>query len=222
MRIDCDTAYIGAMVHPVLDPYEVTWEPLLLEGIHAQFHDPHAPLEVEIGPGDDGFLARRAAQIPEHNWLGIEYSHKRVRRYIRRLERMDADGASLWKNTRLLWRPARDVIAEFLSPVQVAAYHIYFPDPWPKAHHARYRLLKSSFLRDVGESLVEGGRVLIATDSHAYAEEVLEASTDVATLTNAVPSPGYARRPRGANMTAFETQWREMGRSIYALEFERA
>ena len=214
-------AYIDAMVHPVLAPYEVTWEPLLLEGIHAQFHNPHAPLEVEIGPGDDGFLARRATQVPERNWLGIEYSHKRVRRYVRRLERLDVAGASHWKNVRLVWRPARDVIAEFLSPAQVDTYHIYFPDPWPKAHHARYRLLQPAFLHDVGESLAPDGRVFIATDSHRYAEGVLEAVASVPTLENLVPSRGIARRPLGDHMTAFEAQWREMGRSIFALELGR-
>ena len=47
--------------------------------LHA-FEDPSLPLEVEIGPGDDDFLLEQAAAHPHRNWLGIEYSRKRVRR----------------------------------------------------------------------------------------------------------------------------------------------
>ena len=75
------------MGHPVLAPYELTWEDLRLAGLDAAFPPADLPLEVEIGCGDDDFLLRSAEQRPGTRWLGIEYSHKRVRRQIRCFDR---------------------------------------------------------------------------------------------------------------------------------------
>ncbi len=206
------------MVSPApLAPLEVTWESLVLGGgVEALFADPGLPLEVEIGPGDDDLLVQQALAHPERNWLGIEYSHKRVQRLVRRVRRMYGEPGNL----RLIWRPAADLIGPFLSPARVEAYHIYFPDPWPKAHHARYRLVTPEFARTLAESLVPGGAAHLVTDSEPYALEMAEALAG-AGLVSRIPPPGYAERTPGAHLTVFEQRWREMGRRILRLEFRR-
>jgi tRNA (guanine-N7-)-methyltransferase len=103
----------------------------------------------------------------------------------------------------------------------VSAWHIYFPDPWPKAHHARYRLLTPAFARDLAESLVPDGRLHLATDSEAYALETVEALSGAPGLVNALPAPGYAVRTLAARPTVFEERWRAAGREILRLEFRK-
>jgi len=201
-----------------LRPLETTWEDWVLGGgvLHA-FTDPALPLEVEIGPGDDDFLLDRAASHPDRNWLGIEYSRKRVRRYVRRVQqRLGTPG-----NLRLVWRPAGDVVGPFLTPALVRAYHVYFPDPWPKKHHARYRLLSPEFLTDLRDSLAAGGEVRLCTDHLAYALEVLEAFAAVDGWENLLPDPGYQVLAPGERLTVFERQWRDEGRTIHHLLFRR-
>ena len=206
------------MAHTILRPYEVTWEDWLLGGgARAAFPAPERPLEVEIGPGDDDFLTRSAQAHPDTNWLGIEYSHKRVRRYVRRIERA---GLEL-DNLQLIWRPAADLIGPFLSPAQVTAFHVYFPDPWPKAHHARYRLLGPAFLEDVSAALVPQGRLHIATDSLDYAEEVREAARAVPTLQPLDRGIVIETEPPAEKTTVFEERWRAAGREIFGLRFVR-
>jgi tRNA (guanine-N7-)-methyltransferase len=202
-------------------PYEITWEDLVLGGgIHALYADPSLPLEVEIGPGEDEHLYDSARAHPEHNWLGIEYSRKRVLRYIRNIERREEP----LPNLRLIWRPAPDLVAPFLSPEQVAAYHVYFPDPWPKAHHARYRLLTPPFVADLYASLQRGGRIDLATDSAEYADEVREA---FATVPRLMPEPieRYEIEERHASssgrLTVFEARWRAIGREIQFLRYRK-
>lgn len=203
------------MGHPLLEPYEITWEMLRLgAGVGSTFVDPALPLEVEIGPGDDDFLLRSAQAHADVNWLGIEYSHKRVRRQVRRLERLHPEGLG---NLRLLWRPARDVTRAFLAPGRVRTFHIYFPDPWPKAHHARYRLLEPAFLEDLAAALAPGGRVRIATDAEAYAQEVIASLAEVRGLVSDVPAPGWTTQPPAERTTVFEERWRAEGRTIHAL-----
>ncbi len=206
------------MVNPApLAPLEITWESLVLGGgIHAQFENPDLRLDVEIGPGDDDLLLLNARQHSERNWLGIEYSHKRVQRLVRRARRAYGQMGNL----RLIWRPAVDLIAPFLTPAKVGAYHIYFPDPWPKAHHARYRLVTPDFAHALRPSLVPGGDVHLATDSAAYAEE-MSAALLAGGFASLLPAPHYAERMPGTHLTVFEQRWREMGRRILRLEFRR-
>lgn len=206
------------MGHTLLRPYEVTWEDWLLGGgARAVFPEAARPLEVEIGPGDDDFLLRSARAHPETNWLGIEYSHKRVRRYVRRIERA---GDPL-DNLRLIWRPAADLIAPFLTPGQVAAFHIYFPDPWPKAHHARYRLLGTEFLRDLAMALEPGGCLHFATDALEYAEAVRDAAHDVPSLLPFEKGVAIATSPPAQRTTVFEERWRAEGREIFGMRYRR-
>lgn len=199
-----------------LRPYETTWEDWVLGGgAQAQFVRPELPLEVEIGPGDDDFLYDSAVADPGRNWLGIEYSHKRVRRYVRRIQQRGAD----LPNLRLIWRPASDLVGPFLTPEVVRAYHLYFPDPWPKAHHARYRLVTPAFVSAMRDSLLPGGRVDMATDAAEYVAEIREALGAVAGMTEealreeALP---------GERATVFEERWRALGREIHFLRFRKA
>jgi tRNA (guanine-N7-)-methyltransferase len=200
-------------------PFETTWEDWVLGGgLRNAFPRPDAPLAVEIGPGEDDFLLDQARAHPESNWLGIEYSSKRVRRYARRVGRVAPD----LRNLRLAWRPAADVVGPFLSPGVVAAYHVNFPDPWPKKHHARYRLFTPEFAGSLADSLAPGGTVRLATDVLDYAAEIHAAFSQVPSLRSLRPAPGWVRLPPGERRTVFEERWREAGREIHYLDYEKA
>lgn len=201
-----------------LRPYETTWEDWVLGGgAAAAFAEPRRPLVVEIGPGEDDFLLEQAAAHPERNWLGIEYSSKRVARYVRRLAEAGVGG----RNCRLIWRPAADLVEPFLSPARVATYHVHFPDPWPKKHHARYRLFAGSFPAALATSLVPGGEVVVATDSEAYALELHEGMAAAPGLESVFPPPGFVRLPPAGRATPFEERWRAEGRTIHQLRYRR-
>jgi tRNA (guanine-N7-)-methyltransferase len=201
-----------------LRPYETTWEDWRLGGgPRRAFSDPALPLHVEIGPGEDDFLLEQARDHPDANWLGIEYSHKRLVRYAKRAAAAGVGAANL----RLAWRPAADLVGPFLAPSVVAAYHVNFPDPWPKKHHARYRLFTPAFAASLAASLVPGGSVRLATDSEDYAAEIHAAFSDAPGMRSAHPAPGWAAIPAGARTTPFEERWRAEGRAILRLQYDR-
>jgi len=203
----------------VLRPFETTWEDWKLGGgVQAAFADPALPLEVELGPAEDDFLLRSAAEHPETNWLGIEYSRKRVHRYVRRM----LDHAGPLGNLRLAWRPAADVVGEFLGQGCVQTYHVHFPDPWPKKHHHRYRMLTAPFLGDLAGSLVAGGEIVVLTDHREYAEEVAELGGAEPALEHVLPAPGWRVVAPGEQETVFEAQWRAEGLEIHLIRLRRA
>jgi tRNA G46 methylase TrmB len=55
-----------------------------------------------------------------------------------------------------------------LPPCSVDAFHIYFPDPWPKSRHRKRRFFTMETLRTMHARLRDGGRVYFGTDFFDY------------------------------------------------------
>src|SRR5262249_4880039 len=84
----------------------------------------------------------------------------------------------------------------------VAAYHVYFPDPWPKTGHRHRRLATEPFARDVARTLAPGGAVHVASDLRALVDRfaAVLAAAGLRPVADAAPPPG---RPT----TAFERKY---------------
>ncbi len=113
--------------------------------------DRRAPLEVEIGSGKARFLVASARACPAHDFLGIERSLSYYR-----LCRERVDRASL-SNARVLRADGRIFVETALAPASVRAFHVYFPDPWPKKKQKKRRLLDGIFLELLASRLEPGG-----------------------------------------------------------------
>jgi tRNA (guanine-N7-)-methyltransferase len=121
-----------------------------------------APFEVEIGSGKARFLLEAARRAPAHDFLGIELSlaYYRVCR-----ERVARSGEG---NVCVVRADGRRFVETALAPRTVHAFHIYFPDPWPKKRQRKRRLLDGPFLEVLASRLAPGGTVRIATDHADY------------------------------------------------------
>jgi tRNA (guanine-N7-)-methyltransferase len=124
------------------------------------------PLEVELGCGDASFLAKYAALHPERNFIGVE-------RLLGRLRKLDRKGrrASL-TNLRGVRIESAYLVEYLLPPRSATALHIYFPDPWPKRKHVKYRLINERFPQIVRQALAPGGTVYLRTDDRNYFEQM--------------------------------------------------
>jgi tRNA (guanine-N7-)-methyltransferase len=120
-----------------------------------------APVEIEIGSGDGTFLLTRATATPIRNVLGIERAPAKARRLAARVARLAVP------HVRMLQADAACVLA-IVPRASVAAYHVYFPDPWPKRRHLRRRIFTAAFVRALGRTLALGGDLYVATDVGPY------------------------------------------------------
>jgi tRNA (guanine-N7-)-methyltransferase len=77
-------------------------------------------------------------------------------------------------NVRLLQAEADYFIWGYVPPGSVHAFHIYFPDPWPKTKHHRRRLITPGFFDLLRSRLVDGGCIHLATDFSEYFEIMLK------------------------------------------------
>ena len=125
------------------------------------------PLEVELGAGDGSFLVQWAALNPERNFLGVERLLGRLRKIERKSRR-----AGL-ANVRAL-RLEAGYFTEYLLPHDsVSAFHIYFPDPWPKRKHRQNRLINESFAEVLRAALSPSGIVYLRTDDADYFAQMM-------------------------------------------------
>jgi tRNA (guanine-N7-)-methyltransferase len=168
-----------------------------------------APVEVEIGSGDGTFLLAAAARRPDVDFFGLERSPSKARRLAARVARQSLP------NIRSLCADATCVI-ELIPSASVTAYHIYFPDPWPKNRHARRRLVTPVLIAALARTLVQGGQLLVATDVYGYLRLM---------RAHVLADPAFEERAMADDHpgfgTAFARKYRAAGRAVYAATFER-
>lgn len=121
-----------------------------------------APLVLEIGSGHGAAAIGYAAAHPEHDVLAAEVHLPGV---VRMLAAARAAGVG---NLRVWAGDALALLDRGLEPGSVAAIHLLFPDPWPKAKHAKRRFVQKRNLTLLHTLLQPGGRLLIATDHPVY------------------------------------------------------
>jgi tRNA (guanine-N7-)-methyltransferase len=167
----------------------------------------NAPLHVDLGCGDGSFLWALAQRMPSKNFLGIERLLGRVR--------SAAHKAGSIGNVRLLRMEISYAVRYLLPPASVETFYLLFPDPWPKRRHWQRRIVNESFLRAIGQALVSGGTLYIATDRVDYFEKIKKiarANPDFATV-------DFARID--LPHTKFERKFRTQDATIYRLELRK-
>ncbi len=172
------------------------------------------PVEIEIGCGKGRFVIASAMTYPDVNYVGIE----RALEYFRIMnKRIMNRGLS---NIRVLRDDAADLVRRFVADKSIAAYHIYFPDPWPKRRHNKRRLIKPSFISHVERSLFTGGTLDFATDHEEYYIEAtgfLDAS-NILKRRDELPE---RVRELGDVRTNYEVKYVAEGRKIHRAVYEK-
>ena len=75
-------------------------------------------------------------------------------------------------NVRLLQIEAGYLVEKLIPAQTVTAYHIFFPDPWPKRRHHPRRLFQPAFVAALHRSLTPAGAVNVATDDLDYFAQI--------------------------------------------------
>jgi tRNA (guanine-N7-)-methyltransferase len=166
------------------------------------------PLTVEIGFGMGQATASLAEMNPEKNYLGIEVFKSGVGKLLWEIERRNIE------NIRIIEHDAIETVEHMLANESVEAFHIFFPDPWPKKKHHKRRLVARPFTDMLAEKLLPGGYISMATDWSEYAEEALNELSATPGLEG-----GLARRQDWRPETKFERKGLENERQTWDLYF---
>jgi tRNA (guanine-N7-)-methyltransferase len=174
------------------------------------------PLHLEIGFGSGEHLAFRADLLPDHGFIGAEpfvngvatmLTHVRDRRLA---------------NVRLHMGDALDVLRR-LPDASLTMLYLLHPDPWPKARHAKRRMVNDGPLALFAAKLKPGGELRIATDHPVYLDHllsVMQRHTDQFEWLNAAPG-AWLDYPSGWPETRYAAKARREGRIPHQFRYRR-
>lgn len=119
------------------------------------------PLHFEIGFGSGEHLADRADMLPDHGFIGAEPFLNGV-----------AAGLAHIRDKRLLnvrmWRGDALEVLQRVPDEELGFLYLLHPDPWPKARHAKRRMVNDRPIDLFAAKLKQGGEFRLATDDPTY------------------------------------------------------
>ncbi|MDD5218180.1 MAG: tRNA (guanosine(46)-N7)-methyltransferase TrmB [Candidatus Omnitrophica bacterium] len=174
------------------------------------------PVEIEIGCGKAKFLVARAAQHPEINFVAID----RVGKWMKKGERRAAKGGL--NHILFLKADAREVLRTHVPPERVVAFHIYFPDPWPKRKHHKRRIVNADLLTVLYERLSAGGAVYLATDDPDYRNAMRKAVAESRLPWQVRESFNERLNEDFDFKTNYELKYEAQGKTLYYLELRKS
>jgi tRNA (guanine-N7-)-methyltransferase len=166
------------------------------------------PLVVEIGSGMGEATAAMAQADPARGYLAVEIHTPGVANLLATVEERGLT------NVRVAFEDALELMGR-VPHGTLAAVHVFFPDPWPKARHHKRRLIQPKHVAVLASRLAPGGALWCATDWPEYAEAMAE------TLDR---DPLLIRAESGAHVrpvTKFEKRGHDAGRAIADLRYTR-
>ena len=150
---------------------------------------------MEIGSGMGEATAQIAAARPNSGYIAVEVHKPGIGALIIHAERLGI------RNLRIIEGDIWEVLSNHWTDKSIDAFHIFFPDPWPKRKQNKRRLLQTRFISLLAQKLKPNGRVHIATDWVPYAEEI-----EKNFALSSEFSGGVVQRPDWRPLTKFENK----------------
>jgi tRNA (guanine-N7-)-methyltransferase len=173
------------------------------------------PLHFEIGFGAGEHLAFRADLLPDHGFIGAEPFLNGVAGALGLIR--DKKLA----NVRIHMGDALDVL-ERLPDGSLRFVYLLHPDPWPKARHAKRRMINPGPLDLIAAKMEPGGEFRLGTDDPVYCRwsmMVMSRRRDFDWL--AESARDFRKRPGGWPETRYEAKARREGREVWYFRYRR-
>lgn len=182
----------------------------------AEFGNDHC-LKVEIGFGSGSFLIEMAVREPENNFIGMDFYFPQngIQKLLSRIKNLKL------KNIRVVYGDVRKKVPVLFQDAELDAIYINFPDPWPQKRHKNRRLINPGFVKMVTQKLTPEGSISMATDSAAYAEEILEYFNAEVSFQNRDRESGFLQARGDLPKSKYEKGFIYSGDKIHYLEYFR-
>ena len=162
-------------------------------------------LRIEVGVGNSPFLIEIASSEPDYNYLGLEYSHKRVIKFLKKVHQAGLE------NIRMLHLNSDRLFDKHIAPGSVEHLFVNFPDPWPKRRHSKKRFIARERLETAVKLLAPGGGFSLRTDARDYALEALDNLEAREELENRFSCGEWAPSPLYPFETPYEVKFKAQG-----------
>jgi tRNA (guanine-N7-)-methyltransferase len=186
------------------------------------------PLHFEIGFGGGEHMAFRADLLPDHGFIGCEPFLNGVAQALTHVDGGRHGGAGArgqhpaLGNVRIHHGDALEALRRVPDGVLSFVYLLH-PDPWPKARHAKRRMINDGPLRLIAAKLKPGGEFRFGTDHPVYLRHALMVMRRHRhTFTWLCETPGdFQQRPGGWPETRYEAKARAQGHEVWYFRYRR-
>jgi len=174
-----------------------------------------APISVEYCSGNGAWIIEKALSCPEQNWVAVEIQFERVRkiwskRYNEKIP-----------NLFIVCGEALTFTHYYVPKESFSALYVNFPDPWPKAKHAKNRLLKEPFLSEMARVSHPKAVATIVTDHPEYTIQITAAMAKHPHWNPLFEAPYYVTEWKDYGASYFGDLWQEQGIPIHYMQFEK-
>ena len=173
------------------------------------------PLHLEIGFGAGEHLAGQAAAHPDAGLIGCEPFLNGVVGALNHIRDEALD------NVRLHMGDALEVV-ERLPDAALERVYLLHPDPWPKARHAKRRMMNHGPLDAIAAKLRPGGEFRLGTDDPTYCRwsmMVMNQRRDF--VWQASKAADFLIRPADWPETRYERKARRQGHEVWYFRYVR-
>ncbi|EMD82786.1 tRNA (guanosine(46)-N7)-methyltransferase TrmB [Pacificimonas flava] len=173
------------------------------------------PLHFEIGFGGGEHLAYRADLLPDHRFIGAEPFENGV---VSALQHIRDQGLS---NIRLHMGDALEVLRR-VPDGTLSFLYLLHPDPWPKARHAKRRMMNPGPLDLFAAKLKPGGIFRVATDDPTYCRwSLMQMARRDEFEWLAKSADDFRKAPGGWPLTRYAEKALREGRELWFFQYRR-
>jgi tRNA (guanine-N7-)-methyltransferase len=175
------------------------------------------PLHFEIGFGSGEHLADRADMLPDHGFIGAEPFLNGVAVALAHIRDRRLANVRLWRGDAL-------EVLQRVPDGSLSFLYLLHPDPWPKARHAKRRMINDGPLDLFAAKLRAGGEFRLATDDPTYLTwSLMVMRRHQHQFEWLAHRPGDFLEPSGGWIeTRYGAKSRREGRRPYYLRYRRA
>ncbi|WP_298673869.1 tRNA (guanosine(46)-N7)-methyltransferase TrmB [uncultured Sphingomonas sp.] len=173
------------------------------------------PLQVEIGFGAGEHLAGQASAAPDTGFIGCEPFLNGV---VGALGHIRDKSLS---NVRLHMGDALEVV-ERLPDASLTRVYLLHPDPWPKARHAKRRMVNHGPLDLIAAKLKPGCEFRLGTDDPTYCRWAMMIMGQRHDFEWTARTPqDFLTRPADWPETRYERKARRQGHEVWYFTYRR-
>ncbi len=179
------------------------------------------PLHFEIGFGGGEHMTARADMLPDHGFIGAEPFINGVAQALVHVAG-DHGAHPPLGNVRIHHGDALEILRRIPDQSLSFAYLLH-PDPWPKARHAKRRMMNDGPIDLIAAKLKPGGEFRFGTDHPIYVAHALMVMrrhrAQFEWLAN--DAGDFQTRPSGWPETRYEAKARRLGHEVWYFRFRR-
>jgi len=185
----------------------------------AAFPRPPAAVWLEVGFGSGEHALAQIAAHPDIGLIACEPFENGICSLLSRLVPEGEEATAPLPPNLLLWPDDARVLMRHLPDSCLDRLFLLFPDPWPKARHAKRRFVHPALLPLLARVLRSGAEWRVATDDPTYQAWVSEVMANQDLFT--APPPAH-ERPADWPPTRYEAKALREGRHPLYFNLSRA